>query len=548
MYEIVLKYACPVSDIIAEDFLFMRIQLSEHFTYRKLLRFTLPSVIMMVCTSIYGVVDGVFVSNFVGSDAFAAVNLIMPFLMVLGAVGFMLGTGGSALVAYTLGAGSEKRANEIFSLLIYVLIGLGAVFTIGGIAFLTPMSRLLGADETMLPVCVSYGRIVLLGLIPYMLQNTFQSFLVTAERPQLGLYVTIAAGVTNIVLDALFVAVLQWGVEGAALATILSQFVGGAIPLVYFLRPNSSKLRLGRTSFHGRALLKACANGSSEFMTNISMSVVNMLYNWQLMRLMGSGGVAVYGVIMYVNFIFIAIFLGYSMGSAPIVGYHYGAGNRTELRGLLRKSLCIITVMSVVLTAAALLLARPLSLIFVSKEPALLPVTIRAFSIYSLSFLMVGHNIYASSFFTALNDGFISALISFARTLVFQVAAVIVLPVLWGIDGVWAAVVAAETLALLLSAACLVGKREATGMGRSTVNSALKKLEREGILTLSPGSGRHTCVSLTAQGHRLADRTVCRLIRLEDRIYASWTPEEQALLLRLNRDFTEKLEAIVASL
>ena len=358
MYEIALKYACPVSDIIAEDFLFMRIQLSEHFTYRKLLRFTLPSVIMMVCTSIYCVVDGVFVSNFVGSDAFAAVNLIMPFLMVLGAVGFMLGTGGSALVAYTLGADNEKRANEIFSLLIYALIGLGAVFTIGGIAFLTPVSRLLGADETMLPVCVSYGRIVLLGLIPYMLQNTFQSFLVTAERPQLGLYVTIAAGVTNIVLDALFVAVLQWGIEGAALATILSQFVGGVIPLVYFLRPNSSKLRLGRTAFHGRALLKACANGSSEFMTNISMSVVNMLYNWQLMRLMGSGGVAVYGVIMYVNFIFIAIFLGYSMGSAPIVGYHYGAGNRTELRGLLRKSLCIITVMSVVLTAAALLLAN----------------------------------------------------------------------------------------------------------------------------------------------------------------------------------------------
>ena len=400
----------------------MRIQLSEHFTYRKLLRFTLPSVIMMVCTSIYGVVDGVFVSNFVGSDAFAAVNLIMPFLMVLGAVGFMLGTGGSALVAYTLGADNEKRANEIFSLLIYALIGLGAVFTIGGIAFLTPMSRLLGADETMLPVCVSY-----------------------------------------IVLDALFVAVLQWGVEGAALATILSQFVGGVIPLVYFLRPNSSKLRLGRTAFHGRALLKACANGSSEFMTNISMSVVNMLYNWQLMRLMGSGGVAVYGVIMYVNFIFIAIFLGYSMGSAPIVGYHYGAGNRTELRGLLRKSLCIITVMSAVLTAAALLLARPLSLIFMSKEPALLPVTIRAFSIYSLSFLMVGYNIYASSFFTALNDGFISALISFARTLVFQVAAVTVLPVLWDIDGVWAAVVAAETLALLLSTVCLVGKRKKYG-------------------------------------------------------------------------------------
>ena len=412
MYEIALKYACPVSDIIAEDFLFMRIQLSEHFTYRKLLRFTLPSVIMMVCASIYGVVDGVFVSNFVGSDAFAAVNLIMPFLMVLGAVGFMLGTGGSALVAYTLGAGNEKRANEIFSLLIYVLIGLGVVFTIGGIAFLTPMSRLLGADETMLPVCVSYGRIVLLGLIPYMLQNTFQSFLVTAERPQLSLYVTIAAGVTNIVLDALFVAVLQWGAEGAALATILSQFVGGVIPLAYFLRPNSSKLRLGRTAFHGRALLKACANGSSEFMTNISMSVVNIQ-------------------------------------------------EFNQIDG-------------------------------------------RISSLYHAAALKMG-----------LSDNEFRIL---------------------------------YTLAVNAPGYLQSALREATGMGRSTVNSALKKLEREGILTLSSGSGRHTCVSLTAQGHRLADRTVCRLIRLEDHIYAGWTSEEQALLLRLNRDFTEKLEAIVASL
>ena len=437
----------------------MRIQLSEHFTYRKLLRFTLPSVIMMVCTSIYGVVDGVFVSNFVGSDAFAAVNLIMPFLMVLGAVGFMLGTGGSALVAYTLGAGNEKRANEIFSLLIYVLIGLGAVFTIGGIALLTPMSRLLGADDTMLPVCVSYGRIVLLGLIPYMLQNTFQSFLVTAERPQLGLYVTIAAGLTNIALDALFVAVLQWGAEGAALATILSQFVGGVIPLVYFLRPNSSKLRLGRTAFHGRALLKACANGSSEFMTNISMSVVNMLYNWQLMRLMGSGGVAVYGVIMYVNFIFIAIFIGYSIGSAPVVGYHHGAGNSTELKSLFRKSLLLVGAAGVALTVAAEALALPLTKIFVGYDAALLAMTCRGFRLYSLSFLLTGFNIFSSGFFTALNDGFVSAVISFLRTLVFQTAVVLVLPALMGTDGIWLAIVVAELLALAVSAWFLWRKR-----------------------------------------------------------------------------------------
>ena len=441
----------------------MNIQLSEHFTYRKLLRFTLPSIVMMVFSSIYGVVDGVFVSNFVGAEAFAAVNLIMPFLMILGAVGFMLGTGGSALVSYTMGAGDTKRANEIFSLLIYVLIAVGAVFTLGGIAIMEPMARFLGADEQMLPICVSYGRIVLAALIPFMLQNTFQSFLITAERPHFGLYITIAAGVSNMVLDALFIAVFRWGVAGAALATSISQFVGGIIPLIYFIFPNKSKLRLCPAKFDLGVLVKAGTNGSSEFMSNISMSVVNMLYNWQLMRLLGATGVAVYGVIMYVNFIFVAIFLGYSIGSAPIVGYHYGAQNQKELQGLLRKSLCLTTVMSLVLTAAALLLARPLSLIFTSYDPVLLETTVHAFSVYSLSFLLVGFNIFASSFFTALNDGAISALISFARTLVFQVAAVLLLPLILGIDGVWGAVIAAEGLALILSAACLLGKRKKYG-------------------------------------------------------------------------------------
>ena len=441
----------------------MNIQLSEHFTYRKLLRFTLPSMVMMVFTSIYGVVDGVFVSNFVGSASFAAVNLIMPFLMILGAVGFMLGAGGSALVAFTLGTGNEKRANEIFSLLIYVLIGLGAAFTVGGILFMEPMARFLGADEAMLPVCVQYGRVVLTALVPFMLQNTFQSFLVTAERPHFGLYITIAAGVSNMALDALFIAGFHWGVTGAALATAISQFIGGIVPLVYFALPNKSRLRLCRAGWDGRALARACANGSSEFMTNISMSAVNMLYNWRLMRLMGADGVAVFGVIMYVDFIFVSIFLGYSMGSAPVVGYHFGAGDREELQGLLRRSLRLIGVMGGALTALALLLARPLSMIFVSYDAALLAVTVRAFSIYALSFLRVGFNIFSSAFFTALNDGFTSALISFARTLVFEAAAVLILPLIVGIDGVWAAVIAAEALALVLSAACLVRNRKKYG-------------------------------------------------------------------------------------
>ena len=441
----------------------MNIQLSEHFKYRKLLRFTLPSMVMMVFTSIYGVVDGVFVSNFVGSASFAAVNLIMPFLMILGAVGFMLGAGGSALVAFTLGTGNEKRANEIFSLLIYVLIGLGAAFTVAGILFMEPMARFLGADEAMLPICVQYGRVVLTALVPFMLQNTFQSFLVTAERPHFGLYITIAAGVSNMALDALFIAGFHWGVTGAALATAISQFIGGIVPLVYFALPNKSRLRLCRAGWDGRALARACANGSSEFMTNISMSVVNMLYNWRLMRLMGADGVAVFGVIMYVNFIFVSIFLGYSMGSAPVVGYHFGAGDREELQGLLRRSLRLVAVMGAALTALALLLARPLSMIFVSYDAALLAVTVRAFSIYALSFLLVGFNIFSSAFFTALNDGFTSALISFARTLVFEAAAVLILPLIVGIDGVWAAVIAAEALALVLSAACLVRNRKKYG-------------------------------------------------------------------------------------
>ena len=441
----------------------MNIQLSEHFTSRKLLRFTLPSMVMMVFTSIYGVVDGIFISNFVGSDPFAAINLIMPFLMILGALGFMLGSGGSALVGFYLGMGQEKRANEIFSLLVYVLLGVGTLLTVLGLLFLEPVARLLGADADLLPYCVRYARIVLLGLVPFTLQNVFQSFLVTAERPHFGLYITVGAGVTNMVLDALLVAVIPLGVEGAALATVISQCVGGILPLIYFARPNTSRLRLTRTHWELRPVLKSAANGSSEFMTNISMSIVTMLYNWQLLRLMGADGVTVFGIIMYVSFIFVALFLGYSMGSAPIVSFHYGAGNQEELKGLFRRSLTIILAMSAGLTVLAIVLAKPLAMIFVSYDPALLSVTTRALTIYAVSYLLTGFNIYASSFFTALNDGLVSALISFARTLVFQVLAVLTLPLLWEADGIWAAVILAEGLAALLSLACFLRFRRKYG-------------------------------------------------------------------------------------
>ncbi len=438
----------------------MNIQLSDHFTYKKLMRFTLPSIVMMIFTSIYGVVDGFFVSNFVGKTPFAAVNFIMPFLMILGAAGFMFGTGGSALIGMTFGMGDSKRAKQLFSMLVYLSAACGAVIALLGILFIRPIAALLGAEGAMLEDCVLYGRIILIALPAFLLQYEFQSFFVTAQKPQLGLAVTVAAGITNMVLDALFVAVLQWGLVGAAAATAFSQAVGGVIPLLYFARPNTSLLALTRTKFDGAALAKTCANGSSELMSNISMSLVGMLYNIQLIRYAGEDGVAAYGVLMYVNMIFLAAFIGYSVGTAPVISYHYGAGNHVELKNLLRKSLILIGCFSVAMLALGEGLARPLSLIFVSYDPELLALTLRGFMIYSFSFLFAGIAIYGSSFFTALNNGLVSALISFLRTLVFQAAAVLLFPLFWGIDGIWFSIVAAELMAAAVTALFLIGMRK----------------------------------------------------------------------------------------
>ena len=438
----------------------MSIQLSNHFTYKKLLRFTLPSVVMMIFTSIYGVVDGFFVSNFVGKTPFAAVNFIMPFLMILGSVGFMFGTGGSALIAKTMGEGDREKANRLFSLIVYVSAACGIVIAALGLVFIRPVAALLGAKDTMLDDCVTYGRIILLALPAYILQYEFQSFFVTAEKPQLGLAVTVPAGVTNIVLDALMVAVFPLGLSGAAAATAISQCVGGLVPLIYFGRPNSGLLRLGRAKYDGKALLKTCTNGSSELMSNISMSVVSMLYNVQLMKYAGEDGVAAYGVLMYVNMVFLAAFIGYSVGTAPVIGYHYGAGNHEELKSLLKKSLALIGIASVVMLLAAELLAKPLAVVFVGYDEGLLALTLRGFVIYSFSFLFAGIAVFGSSFFTALNNGLVSALISFLRTLVFQVAAVLIFPLIWEIDGIWISIVAAELMAAIVTSLFLAGKRK----------------------------------------------------------------------------------------
>ena len=436
------------------------IQLSDHFSYRKLLRLTLPSMIMMVFTSIYGVVDGFFVSNFVGKTPFTAVNFIMPFLMILGSIGFMFGTGGSALIAKTMGEGNQQKANQIFSLIVYVSVGCGILFVIFGNIFIRPFAAILGADGQLLEDSVTYGRIILAAIPAYILQYEFQCLFATAEKPQMGLYVTIAAGLTNIVLDALFVAVFPWGLEGAAAATAISQFVGGIVPLIYFGRRNTSLFRLSKTRFDGKALLKVCANGSSELMSNISMSIVSMLYNVQLLKYAGEDGIASYGVLMYVNMIFLAVFIGYSVGTAPVIGYHYGAQNHRELRGLLKKSLIIVGSFAVLMFAAAEILARPLSILFVGYDQGLLDMTLHAFLIYSFSFLFSGFAIFGSSFFTALNNGLVSALISFMRTLVFQILAVLLFPLIWKLDGIWLSIVAAEIMAVIVTVMFLVGMRK----------------------------------------------------------------------------------------
>jgi len=430
----------------------MKIQLSEHFTYKKLLQFVFPSIIMMIFTSIYSVVDGLFVSNFVGKSAFAAVNLIMPFLMGISALGFMIGTGGSAIVAKTLGEGKTEKANEYFSMLVYITAIGGIIIAILSMFLVKPVAILFGANGALLDNCILYGRILCISLPAFMLQNVFQSFFVTAEKPHLGLRVIVIAGVTNMVLDFLFVAVLHFGLPGAGFATVCGEFIGGLFPLFYFGRKNSSLLKLRKTHFHGKILLKTCTNGSSELMTNLSSSIVNALYNMQLMKFAGEDGVAAYGTIMYVNFIFVSIFLGYA-------SYHYGAGNQDELKNLFLKSIRLIGTWAVSLFVIAQLIATPLATLFVGYDHGLFALTRNGFRLYSFAFLINGFNIYGSAFFTALNNGLLSALISFLRTLVFQMAIVLLLPLILGINGVWCSVAIAELLTLCVTGTFIVLER-----------------------------------------------------------------------------------------
>ena len=437
----------------------MKIQLSEHFTYSKLLRFTFPAIIMMIFTSIYSVIDGLFVSNFAGKTALAAINIIYPFIMAVGALGFMMGTGGSALVGRLLGEGEKEKANKTFSLIVYTTAIAGILLSALAFLLVPTVSRLFGASGQLLDYCILYGRICFLSMPCFMLQNVFQCFFITAEKPRLGLDVVLSAGITNMVLDFLFVAVFGLGLKGAAIATVCGEIIGGLVPILYFAGRNHSLLRLGRTSFDAGSILKTCTNGSSELMTELSSSVVTVLYNTQLMKIAGENGVAAYSTIMYVNFIFVAIFLGYSLGSAPIISFHYGAGNHDELKNMRKKSLRLIAVWGIGMTIISHIFALPFARFFVGYDSELLAMTIHGFRIYAFVYLLNGFNIFGSSFFTALNNGMVSATISFLRTLVFEVICILLLPVYFGIDGIWSAVLVAEALALCVTSFFLITKR-----------------------------------------------------------------------------------------
>lgn len=440
----------------------MRIGLSEHFTYKKLLKFVAPSIIMMVFLSVYSVVDGLFVSNFVGSDAVAAINYIFPVIMVFGAIGFMLGTGGSALVSKTLGEGDKEKANEYFSMLVYVTAGIGLVIAVAGQFAVPAIARLFGAEGVIYDYCVLYGRVLLAAQPFFILQNIFQSFFVTAEKPRLGLIVTAAAGIINIVLDAVFVAGFKWGLAGAAAATVAGQVFGGVFPLAYFLRKNDSLLKLGKTKFYFKALLKSCTNGSSEFLSNVSSAVVIMLYNYQVAKLVGDDGVAAYGAIGYVMMIFFSMFMGYAVGSAPLIAFNFGAQNGEELKNLFKKSMVIMAASGVLMTGLSEALASPVIMLF-GFDGELFEMTLRGFRIYSAAFLITGFSVFGSSMFTALNNGLVSAVISFLRTLVFQIVTVMVCPVFMGLDGVWAATCFAEILALAVTVICIFACRKKYG-------------------------------------------------------------------------------------
>jgi len=444
-----------------------RMQISDRFTFFRLIRFALPTIIMVIFTSLYGIVDGLFISNVVGDDAFTAVNLFLPVFYMLGSIGFLLGSGGCALIAKLFGQGDEHTARRMFSGLFIITAVTAATFTAIMIPVMPRVASALGAKGDVYGHCVTYGRIMLAGLVPFILQSFFQYYFAVADRPKLGLAITVAAGVTNMLGDFLLIYVADMGVVGAAVATIVGECVGSVIPVAYFFIKKGKRLYFAKPSFNAKTIFKICSNGSSEMITNISSSLVNMLYNFQLLKYIGNDGVVAYGILMYIGFIFIGCYLGFAVGVSPIVGYNYGANDREQLQSIFKKCLLFYTAAAVIMTALSEALASPLAYVFVNYDENLLELTTLAIRIYSLSFLISGFNIFASAFFTALNNGPVSFVISVSRTLLFQIGAVFLTPLIFGVNGIWSATAVAELLSLAISVTMIMIYRKKYGYVKS---------------------------------------------------------------------------------
>ncbi|MBP5505268.1 MAG: MATE family efflux transporter [Bacteroidales bacterium] len=442
----------------------MKVALDGHYGYRRLVISSLPSIGMMLVGSIYSVVDGLFVSNVVGTTAFAALNVIWPAVMLVGALGLMVGTGGSALIGKTMGEGDREQASEIFSMLIKFIIVLSVVFMVPMLLLMEPLARALGAEGEMVRQCVIYGSICTLGLPAFMLQMAFQSFYMTAEKPHLGTMMSVVCAVTNMALDALFILVFRWGLAGAAAASMLACCVGGGFPLWYFSsKKNDSSLRLTRSRLERAPILKTCSNGLSEYVGNISFNVLAICYNLQLLRMMGENGVAAYSVLLYYSYIFAAVFFGYNITVTPVIGFNYGAGDKKELKSLLRHSWTLLLALGILITLVSELSAGSVARLFVGYDAELTALTVRALRISMASFVMVGVNLFVSAWFTGLGNGKVSAALAFIRNLVLELGFVFLLPAIFGPDGIWQAVNAAEVCCLALSVILILRYRKRYG-------------------------------------------------------------------------------------
>lgn len=446
----------------------MPVSISEHFTYRKIARATIFPIMLMVFISLYSVVDGIFIANCSNNNAFAAVNLIFPLIMIIGSIGFMLGTGGTALVSKYLGEGNKDKANKTFSLIIYTTFVFGVIFSIIGFFLVKPVVNLmaslsLDSTEEMKEYAVLYGRVMMLGQIAFMMQNVFHSFFMVAEKGKMAFLFTLIAGISNIIFDALFIAVLKMGILGAALGTIIGYVIGGIGPLIYFIFKKDLPIRLCRTNIDFKDLFQAIYNGMSEFISNIAMNLVSVIYNAQLLKAFGVNGISAYGIIMYLSFVFAAIFIGYSIGMAPAVGYNYGAKNNKELRNILRKSMRAMLVLGIAMFTLSVSTAYPFAYLFSRGEKELIDLTVHATLIYSLAYLAFGFSMFSSSFFTALNNGAVSTIISLTRTLVFQIGMILLFPLIFGPNALWWALVVGELLNVVLDSIFLLINKKKYG-------------------------------------------------------------------------------------